>query len=125
MGPLGMGYDQAPVQRKEEHVEEDGKRWYAIWTEGWIESKFLKRRGYFLGYCDSKDQFFAAKRSWNPEQGEADVRKSSMTNWLVNAVNRLAGLRNPSPEIMKMAGIPIERIPRADMSGTKSVEFHG
>jgi len=111
MNPLGISLDK-PEVRREQRVG-----FYVYWTEGFAESKALGRRGYYIGYCDSRDKFFNAMPGWSPETGEGDIRKSSYTNWTVNAVTRLAGLRSPDPKLLINAGLETQRILRIDYSG--------
>lgn len=118
MNPLGISFER-PEFRKE--IKEDGtSTFYVYWCEGYVESKTLGRRGYYIGYCDSKDKFFKARPGWTEATGEGDVRKSAMTNWIVNSVTRLAGLRDPDPSILEAAGLDLARITRIDYSGQRS-----
>lgn len=116
MNPLGISFDQPKIWR-EDKADEDGKRYYIIWAEGYMESKTLGRRGWYIGACDSKDQFFRARPGWNPDTGEPDIKKSALTNWIVNGVTRLAGIRDPDPEILVAAGLRPEDIYVIDYSG--------
>lgn len=118
MNPLGISFER-PSFRREDVTDEKGG-FYAYWCEGYVESKTLNRRGWYVGYCDSRDQFFTARGSWNPKSGEGDVKKSAMTNWIVNAVTRIAGIRDPDPESLRIAGLKPDLIPVADYSGRKS-----
>lgn len=112
MNPLGISFD-APTTRKEA-VEEGG---YAYWVEGFMESKTLRRHGYYIGYCDSRDPFFNARPGWKPETGHGDVRKASTTNWIVNGVTRIAGLRDPDPQLLAAAGLDVSKITVIDYRG--------
>jgi hypothetical protein len=119
MNPLGINYEQPDV--KLEYVDgEDGKKFYRYWVEGYMESKALGRRGYYFGYCDSRDQFFNARPGWKPETGHGDVKKSAVTNWLVNGVSRIAGLRDPDPEILAKAGLNPAKIAHIDYKGGRT-----
>jgi len=113
MNPLGISYE-APIT-KQTPLENGG---YAYWVEGYFESKTLNRRGYYVGYCDSRDPFFNARPGWKPETGHGDVRKAATTNLVVNAVTRLAGIRDPDPEMLKSAGLNPEKIMHIDYSGS-------
>ncbi len=112
MNPLGISFE-AP-HTKQAPLENGG---YAYWVEGYVESKTLNRRGYYIGYCDSRDPFFNARPGWKPETGHGDVRKAATTNWIVNAVTRIAGLRDPDPEMLKSAGLDPAKITHIDYSG--------
>lgn len=121
MNPLGVNYDE-PTTRLENVTSDDGSTFYRYWVEGYVESKTLGRRGYYVGYCDSRDPFFNARPAWKPETGHGDVRKSATTNWIVNAVTRIAGLRDPDPELLKRAGLDPAKITHIDYRAGKSPE---
>jgi hypothetical protein len=111
MNPLGISYDKYTVR----NVPLDGGGGgYAYWVEGYMESKTLRRHGYYVGYCDSRDPFFNARPGWKPETGHGDVQKSAITNWITNGVTRLAGLRDPDPELLIKAGLDPNRIQAID-----------
>ena len=118
MNPLGISFEKPNFNREEMQDGADG--FYLYWCEGYMESKTLNRRGYYLGYCDSRDPFFNARPGWSPKTGQGDVKKAAMTNWVVNGVTRLAGLRDPDPDLLKNAGLDPQRITRIDYSGQKS-----
>lgn len=120
MGPLGISADE-PNFRKEQVRDERGD-FYRWWCEGIIESATLKRRGLYVGNCDSRDQFFIARPGWNALSGEGDVKKSAQTNWVVNGVSRLAGIRDPSEETLKAAGLILDKVPSVDYDGGKTPE---
>jgi hypothetical protein len=111
MNPLGISYDKYTVR----NVPLDGGGGgYACWVEGYMESKTLRRHGYYIGYCDSRDPFFNARPGWKPETGHGDVQKSAVTNWITNGVTRLAGLRDPDPELLTKAGLDPNKIQTID-----------
>ena len=118
--PLGISFDRPEVHREE--VTDPAGDFYIWWCEGYVESKTLGRRGWYVGYCDSRDQFFQARPGWKPQTGSGDVKKASMTNWIVNAVSRIAGLRDPDPKTLTDAGIGLGDIPSVDYSGRRSPE---
>jgi hypothetical protein len=121
MVPLGIE-PQDLSYRREEKVDKDGQTFYSWWCEGMARSKTLGRSGHFIGYCDSRDPFFNARRGWTPETGEGDIRKSAFSNWEVNAVTRLAGLRKPRAESLQAAGLDLNKIQGVDYSGRKTAE---
>ena len=123
MGPLGISFGDLRY-RREEREDEKGF-FYVWWCEGEAISKTLQKSGHYIGYCDSRDAFFNARKSWTPETGEGDIRKSAFSNWTVNAVTRLAGLRKPRPESLLAAGLDLTKIPAVDYSGRKTVETEG
>ncbi len=109
MNPLGISYGK-PEFRRETREDETGK-FYIYWCEGTMESRALGRRGFYIGYCDSRDVFFNSNPNWDPITGEGDIKKSSYSNWLVNGVSRLAGIRSPDPQSLEAAGIDLKLIP--------------
>lgn len=76
-----------------------------------MHSRTLKRYGWFVGECTSRDQFFTAKGGFEPERDKHLIRNSALTNWRVNGVCRLAGMRNPDPDTLKAAGLDTSKIP--------------
>ena len=118
MNPLGISYER-PSFRREDISDEKGA-FYCYWCEGYAESKTLGRRGWYIGYCDSRDPFFNARPGWNPKSGEGDIKKSAMTNWTVNFVTRIAGIRDPDPGSLKAAGLEAAKITVVDYSGQGS-----
>ena len=113
--PLGITWAQPFVERQE-HEDDKGK-FYGYLVSGIVESRTLKRSGWFLGTANSRDQFFNANRNWNPSEGAGDILKSAYSNFVVNAVTRLAGIRNPSPEMLKQAGIDLGQVGAIDYGG--------
>lgn len=119
MNPLGISFDKYTARMVPLEGQAGG---YAYWVEGYMESKTLRRRGYYIGYCDSRDQFFNARAGWKPETGHGDVQKSAVTNWIVNGVTRLAGLRDPDPAMLHNAGLDVTKIAGINYSGGKTAE---
>ena len=120
MGPLGISFGDLRYRREEK--EDEKGFFYVWWCEGEANSRTLQKSGHYIGYCDSRDQFFNARRGWTPETGEGDIRKSAFSNWTVNAVTRLAGLRKPRPESLISAGLDLNKIRGVDYSGRKTAE---
>lgn len=110
--PLGI-YEDPPIVREVKRHDEKGE-FYAIEVEGIMHSRTLKRYGWFVGECTSRDQFFTAKPGFEPERDKHLIRNSALTNWRVNGVCRLAGMRNPDPEMLKTAGLDVTKIPTID-----------
>jgi len=113
--PLGINWDR-PVVTKHER-EDDGGHYYEYEVEGVVNCRSLGRWGWFTGNCSSRDQFFNARGRFD----EGDIRKAAFSNWLVNAVTRLAGIRNPSPDLLRRAGLDPDAIGNIDY-GNKSQE---
>lgn len=118
MNPLGISYERPSFRR--EDLSDDRGDFYCYWCEGYAESKTLGRRGWYIGYCDSRDPFFNARPGWNAKSGEGDIKKSAMTNWTVNFVTRVAGIRDPDPESLRAAGLDATKITVVDYSGQGS-----
>lgn len=114
--PLGIVWDR-PVVTKHEREDEKGK-FYEYEIEGILQSRVLKRFIWTTGNCSSRDQFFNARGSFD----EGDIRKAAYSNWVVNGVTRLAGIRNPTAEMLQKAGLSAEKIQRIDYSGRKNPE---
>lgn len=114
--PLGIVWDR-PVVVKHERKDNSGE-YYEYEIEGIVQSRVLRRFGWFTGNCSSRDPFFNARGHFD----EGDIRKAAFSNWLVNAVTRLAGIRNPTPEMLNKAGLQSARIGRIDYSGRQKPE---
>src|SRR3990167_8014176 len=114
--PLGIVWD-APIIIKHERKDDKGD-FYEYEIQGIVTSKVLKRYIWTTGNCSSRDQFFNARGNYD----EGDIRKAAYSNWLVNAVTRLAGIRNPTEEMLQKAGLKPDKIQRIDYSGRKTPE---
>lgn len=114
--PLGIVWDR-PVVTKHEREDQGGK-FYEYEIEGLVQSRVLKRFGWFTGNCSSRDQFFTARGGFD----EGDIRKAAFSNWLVNSVTRLAGIRNPTAEMLRKAGLDPDRVGKIDYSGKRTPE---
>lgn len=117
--PLGIVWER-PIVTKHEREDQVGK-FYEYEVDGIVQSRVLKRYGWFTGNCSSRDQFFTARGHFD----EGDIRKSAFSNWLVNSVTRLAGIRNPTPGMLQRAGLDPEKIGRIDYSGRRSPDQEG
>lgn len=135
--PLGMTWERPIVTKRE--MRDDLGDYYEIEVEGVVTSKVLRRFGWFTGNCNSRDQFFIAragggKKPDSPEYDrekeiaarlridEGDIRKAAFSNWIVNAVTRLAGIRNPTPSMLHKAGLDPANIGKVDYSGRRTPE---
>ncbi len=117
--PLGIVWSR-PAVVKHERQDEKGP-YYEYEVEGIMECKVLRRYGWFTGNCSSRDKFFNARGSFD----EGDIRKAAFSNWIVNGVARLAGIRNPTPELLAKAGLAPDRVNAIDYSGNRSQEQSG
>lgn len=114
--PLGIVWDR-PAVIKHEREDDEGK-YYEYEVEGIIHSRVLMRYGWFTGNCSSRDKFFNARGYFD----EGDIRKAAFSNWLVNGITRLAGIRNPIMAMLQAAGLKPEEITRVDYSGRRTEE---
>lgn len=135
--PLGIVWD-SPIVTKREMQDELGP-YYEIEVQGIIQSRVLKRYIWTPGNCSSRDQFFIArsgggKKPSDPEYNreneilarqrieEGEIRKAAYSNWIVNGVTRLAGIRNPTAAMLEKAGLKPDHIQRIDYSGRRTPE---
>ncbi len=114
--PFGMMWDR-PIVTKHEREDDKGK-FYEYEIEGIIKTNVLRRYGWFTGNCSSRDVFFNARGRFD----EGDIRKAAFSNWLVNGITRLAGIRNPTSEMLQKAGLDPNKIEVIDYSGRKTPE---
>ena len=110
--PLGI-YEDPPIVREVKRHDKEGE-FFAFEVEGIVHSRTLKRYGWFVGECTSRDQFFTAKPGFEAEKDKHLIKNSALTNWRVNGICRLAGMRNPDPDILKAAGLDVAKIPAID-----------
>ena len=79
-----------------------------------------------LGTCSQRDKFFAfARGEWKDtiEVDETNIMKSSYSNFVVNSITHLLGLRNITWDMLKAAGLNIEQIQKVEYKGgSKKVE---
>lgn len=110
--PLGI-YEDPPIVREVKRHDKEGE-FFAFEVEGIVHSRTLKRYGWFVGECTSRDQFFTAKPGFEAEKDKHLIKNSALTNWRVNGICRLAGMRNPDPDTLKAAGLDVAKIPAID-----------
>jgi len=114
--PLGIVWER-PVVTKHQREDDEGK-FYEYEIEGIMQSRVLHRYGWFTGNCSSRDQFFNARGKFD----EGDIRKAAFSNWLVNGVTRLAGIRNPTPDMLVKAGLKPDKVGKITYGGPKTPE---
>jgi len=80
-----------------------------------------------VGTCSSKDVFFAKKGGeWKPmsEVDETNIMKSAYTNFEVNAITRLLGIRNLTWDRVKAAGIKVDKVAKVQyQSGAQTGSY--
>ena len=99
-------------------IPNDPKSNYQYLMKGVATSKVFGSIEDAEGSCSSKDSFFAVKRSsggakYNLELIDIDemfIRKAAISNFIVNAVTRLCGLRSVTTEELAEAGIKAELV---------------
>ncbi|MDP3937581.1 MAG: hypothetical protein Q8R92_05530 [Deltaproteobacteria bacterium] len=116
--PFGISWGEPKVEKI--NKEDEHGKFYEYVVSGIFSCSALGRMGWFVGNCDSLDKFFTARPGWNPSNGEGDIRKAAFSNWITNGVTRLCGIRNPSEEMLKKAGLDIAKITVVDYSGQGS-----
>lgn len=112
--PFGIVWDR-PVVAKHARADAEGT-FYEYEVEGIMKSGALKRWGWFTGNCSSRDVFFNARGRYD----EGDIRKAAFSNFLVNGIARLIGIRNPTPTMLQGAGLDVTKITAPDYSGQGS-----
>jgi hypothetical protein len=117
--PLGIVWER-PAVVKHERADEKGQ-YYEYEVEGIMTARVLKRYGWFTGNCSSRDPFFNARGRFE----EGDIRKAAFSNWLVNGVARLAGIRNPTKALLEKAGLNPITVGAIDYSGNRTQDSGG
>jgi hypothetical protein len=107
--PLGIEWKNLDIKKLD-----IGGGHYEYVVSGHITSKFLKREIYNTGNCDSRDKFLTAQPGWD----EGSIRKAAISNFITNGVSRIAGIRNPTKEMLAKAGINPGAVGNVDYSGS-------
>ena len=87
----------------------DGKLYYCR-CSGTIGSKVTGGEGFFIGGRSANDSWFFKQKQLD----KMDVEKAAYTNFEVNGITRLLGLRGLSWDELKMAGIEKRKTSRID-----------
>jgi hypothetical protein len=87
-----------PTITKEYHDDKDGKRFYTMVCEGEIFMSDVDRI-WAIGTADSNDQFLT--QDHKNEADVNDIRKKAWSNWEVNGVTRLLGIRGITTDDLK------------------------
>ena len=108
---FGISWYDMNIQ-EEEREDEKGK--YYMYT---CKAKFKLGEVEIeaVGTCSTRNKFFYLAKGRVKELHEIDipsVKKTAMTNCILNGVKRLLGLRNLTLEDLKSAGISIDKITR-------------
>lgn len=114
-------------------TEDEKTRFYYYMVTGVAELPGGRDSIVAVGTCSSKDQFFAVgtieidgkkERVLKPqsEVDETNIMKSAYTNFMVNAITRLLGIRNLTFDQLKQAGIDTDKIGKVEYRGTEMSE---
>jgi len=77
-----------------------------------------------VGTCSSKDQFFAKRNGVLlplSEVDETNILKSAYTNFVVNSITRLLGIRNMTWEELNSVGINKEKVAKVEYKSNAGV----
>lgn len=123
------------VETRKINSEDEKGRFYFYQTTGIAELPGGVDSIVAMGTCSSKDQFFALMTvESKDEEGktkkekvlkpfseidETNIMKSSYTNFLVNAITRLIGLRGLTYDQLKDAGIDVGKISSVRYQGSE------
>lgn len=113
--------------KTEKMATEDSKGKYYIYKttgQASLPGKFDSIEA--LGTCSQRDKFFAfARGEWKDtiEVDETNIMKASYSNFVVNSITHLLGLRNITWDMLKAAGLNVEQIQKVEYKGgSKKVE---
>lgn len=87
---------------------------YTFEVEGIIESRRLKRYIWAFGACSSDDKFFLDNPAFDAMRDYPHIKKAAISNWEVNAITRLIGLRNTTRAELQAAGLDVDAIGTTD-----------
>src|SRR3990172_1317419 len=124
--PFGISWEHI-ARRKEERQDEKGN-FYIYFFQGTFYSKLLSSRIEVIGKRSSRSAFFGKKGGEIlplSEVDEEDVAMAAMSNMIVNGVSRIIGIRNPTEEQLKSAGLNLEKIQTVKYEGKVSQEESG
>lgn len=124
--PFGISWEKIS-KRKEDREDEKG-RYYIYFFQGTFFSKLLGSRIEVIGKRSSRSAFFGKKGGEIlplSEIDEEDVAMAAMSNMIVNGVSRLIGIRNPSEEQLKAAGLDLTKVQTVKYEGEVSKEESG
>ena len=76
-----------------------------------------------IGTCSQRDRFFAKRgNEWKDtiEIDETNIMKASYSNFVVNAITHLLGLRNLTWDVLNEAGINTDKVQKVSYSSEKA-----
>lgn len=112
-----FGISLSNIQTDKVWAEDTRGRYYIYKTTGRavLPGRYDSIEG--LGTCSQRDKFFAWKNGKLKDTDEIDetnVMKASYSNFVVNAITHLLGLRNITWEELKAAGMTKEKVARVE-----------
>jgi len=126
------------VQSRKINSSDDKGNFYFYEYTGIVELPGGRDSIHAVGTCSCKDQFFAATtvesvdeegkvtrvKALKPlsEVDETNIMKSAYTNFLVNGITRLLGIRNLTYDQLKEAGIATDRIGKVEYRNSEMSE---
>ena len=114
------------IKTEKEWSEDSKGRFYIYRTIGTAELPGGYDSIEALGTCSQRDKFFAwANSKWRDtvDIDETNIMKSSYSNFVVNAITHLLGLRNLTWDDLKGAGIETDKVQKIEyQEGAKKGE---
>jgi len=113
--------------KTEKEISEDTKGKYYIYkTTGTASLPGKYDSIEAIGTCSQRDKFWAfSSGNWKEtiEIDETNILKASYTNFVVNSITHLLGLRNITWDLLQKAGIDVTKIQKVEYKkGTQKVE---
>lgn len=102
------GHDLITCEKEWGEDEQGRYYFYTVMGMGRIKGHAITA----IGTCSSRDQFFAKSGDeWRPmsEVDETNIKKAAYSNFIVNVITRLLGLRNLTWDQVKAGGIDPEK----------------
>lgn len=119
------------VAQKKDWSEDSKGRFYIYVTTGTAALPGSYDSIEAIGTCSQRDKFFAfANGNWKDtaEIDETNIMKASYSNFVVNAITHLLGLRNLTWDDLKSAGVDIAKVQKIEYekgSGKKDLSEEG
>jgi hypothetical protein len=122
-----FGIKLRTIQTTKDWSEDSKGRFYIYRTTGTAELPGSYDSIEALGTCSQRDKFFAwANGDWRDtaEIDETNIMKASYSNFVVNAITHLLGLRNMTWEDLKSAKIDVDKIKKIEYDkGSQKKDF--
>jgi hypothetical protein len=122
-----FGIKLRTIQTTKDWSEDSKGRFYIYRTTGTAELPGSYDSIEALGTCSQRDKFFGwANGAWRDtaDIDETNIMKASYSNFVVNAITHLLGLRNMTWEDLKSAGIDTDKILKIEYDkGSQKKDF--